>query len=68
MAPSTNNPRSIWSSVEKKILERQTERVVINLQDSAVDLKALNDQFSTWPIEGRKDVIIIRPDGSIGGL
>lgn len=67
-APSTGNPRNIWSEVEGKVMRGQTENVVINLKDSPVDMTALSEQFSEWPIDGLKDVIVIRPDGTVGGL
>lgn len=67
-APSTDNPRNIWSEVHGKIERGQTQNVVINLQDSAVDLDALRQQFSDWPIEGLNDIVVIQPNGTVGGL
>jgi hypothetical protein len=38
------------------------------LQDSGADVDALRRQFADWPIEGLGEVLIVRPDGTIGGL
>lgn len=54
------SPRNIWSRVEEKVLEGQTERVVLNLDDTAVSLDALRDQFNKWEILGLKEVIVVR--------
>lgn len=67
-APSTGRARNIWSEVKEKIDDGQTANVVIGLQDSNVDEDALRKQFENWPIEGLGDVIIIRPDGTIGRI
>jgi hypothetical protein len=67
-SPTTGNPRNIWKTVKEKVEEEQTRNVVIGLQDSDVDEEALRRQFSDWPIEGLKDVMIIRPNGEIGRL
>lgn len=67
-APSTSNPRNIWSEVEGKIMRGQTKNVVINLKDSQVNMNTLSKQLSDWPIEGLEEVIVIRPDGSVGGI
>lgn len=67
-SPRTNNARSIWNTVKNKVSSGQTERVVINLKDSGVELAALRQQFAEYPIQGLKNVIIIFKDGSVGGL
>lgn len=60
IAPKTDNPRSIWSRAKDKIDEQQTERVVLNLDDSAVDIDVLRAQFADWPIEGLQEVLVVR--------
>ncbi|MCA0908210.1 hypothetical protein LCM27_17560 [Ruegeria marisrubri] len=67
-APSTDHPRRIWERVQEKVEKGQTANIVIGLQDSSVDEDALRQQFENWPIEGLGDVLIIRPDGTIGRL
>ena len=67
-APSTSIPRYIWHTVKGKVVKEQAANIVIGLQDSDVDEDALRQQFEHWPTEGLGDVIIIRPDGTIGRL
>ncbi|MGW0996709.1 CdiA C-terminal domain-containing protein [Streptomyces sp. NPDC002523] len=64
-APTSDNPRSIWRAVEKKVDKGQTERVVLNLGDSNADLGALRQQFRNWPKEGLKEVMVVDRDGNI---
>ncbi|MET7987882.1 putative T7SS-secreted protein [Streptomyces sp. NPDC005281] len=64
-APTSDNPRSIWRAVEKKVDKGQTERVVLNLGDSGADLGALRQQFQSWPKEGLKEVMVIDREGNI---
>jgi hypothetical protein len=54
--------------VKKKVEDDQAPNIVIGLQDSGVDEEALRRQFAEWPIEGLREVLIVRPDGTIGGL
>lgn len=68
-APGEETPvRNIWDRVKRKIDKRQTENVVLNLQDYDGDLGALKKQFNDWPIDGLNDMIVIFKDGSIGSL
>jgi len=46
----------------------QALNIVIGLQDSGADEEALRRQFADWPIRGLGKVLIVRPDGTIGGL
>ena len=66
-APNKSNPRAIWSSVTEKIEEEQTQRIILNLDDSSVDMQALRDQFNNYPIPNLKEVIIIK-QGQISHL
>jgi hypothetical protein len=65
-APSTDVPRNIWSEVQRKVERGQANNVVISLQDSDVQEEALRRQFAEWPIQGLREVIIIRQDGTVG--
>jgi hypothetical protein len=65
-APSTDSPLNIWSEVQGKVERGQTNNVVISLRDSDVQEEALRRQFEEWPIEGLREVIIIRRDGTVG--
>jgi len=63
---ATKTPRGIWYEVNKKVvLKRQTQRVVVNLQDWHGDMAGLRRQFGEWPIEGLKEVKVVRPDGGL---
>lgn len=64
-APKTSNARNIWSEINNSKLNppnkaRQADRIVLNLSDSAVEMAALKKQFSDWPMEGLKEVIVIK--------
>ncbi|MBO0930513.1 CdiA C-terminal domain-containing protein [Fibrella aquatilis] len=62
----TTSPRSIWNRVEEKVVvNEQTKRVVLNLEDWKGDVNALKKQFADWPMEGLEEVIIITKDGSV---
>ncbi|WP_225727124.1 MULTISPECIES: hypothetical protein [unclassified Nocardia] len=64
-APSTSNARNIASTIEEKVSSGQTERVVLNLADSNVDLAVMKAQLKDWPIQGLKEVLVIDKTGSI---
>ena len=66
-APSTDRPRNIWDEVKRKVKRRQANRLVINLDDSAVDMSTLREQFADWPVDGLEEVITIR-NGNIEHL
>ncbi len=60
-APASKNPRNIWDYIKKEKIEKgQTERVVLNLSDSKVNLAELKQQFQLWEIKGLKEVIVIK--------
>ena len=67
-APSTDNVRNIWKTVKEKVEDDQAPNIVIGLQDSGANEQALRRQFADWPIDGLVDVLIVRPDGTIGRL
>lgn len=65
-SPGETKPvRGVWSEVEEKIVNEQTQRVVVNLEDWGGDLPDLRKQFDDWPIENLKEVKAILPDGQI---
>ncbi|QDY07715.1 hypothetical protein FJK98_11460 [Micromonospora sp. HM134] len=57
--------RNIWSQIQEKIDDAQTQRVVVNLKDWQGDMTALRRQFDAWPIDGLKELVMVRPDGTI---
>jgi len=69
-APSTSNPRSIWTVINKTkvnppVKSMQADRIVLNLRDSGVDLSALLRQFRDWPMANLKEVLVVTREGSI---
>ncbi|MCP3104776.1 hypothetical protein LZ198_38515 [Myxococcus sp. K15C18031901] len=72
-APSTSNPRSIWSvindtKVNPPSKSMQADRIVLNLRDSGVDLSALRRQFLDWPMPRLKEVLVVTREGTILSL
>ncbi|MFV2114750.1 hypothetical protein ACFHW0_20770 [Micromonospora sp. LOL_025] len=57
--------RNIWSQVREKVDDEQTQRVIVNLKDWKGDMTALRRQFDDWPIDGLKELVVVRPDGTI---
>lgn len=57
--------RGVWTGVQEKVDDGQTQRVVLNLQDWKGDLDALHQQFDNWPINGLKEMVAISPGGTI---
>ncbi|MCB9564559.1 MAG: hypothetical protein H6708_29595 [Kofleriaceae bacterium] len=66
-APTAKSPRSIWTGVGKKVKKDQAARIVLNLDDNAVDLDALAKQFAEWPIDGLEQVLVVR-QGTVSQL
>lgn len=64
-APSTGRARNIADEMAKKVAKEQTDRIVINLADSPVDLNAMRAQLHDWPIGGLKEAIAIDKQGNI---
>jgi hypothetical protein len=57
--------RNVWTEAGKKSHKRQSQRVVVNLQEWNGDLGALQQQFANWPIAGMKEVKAITKDRRI---
>ena len=46
---------------EEKVVEKQqAERVILNLDDWAGDIETIEKQLNDYPIEGLKEVIIVK--------
>jgi Contact-dependent growth inhibition CdiA C-terminal domain len=63
-APSTSNPRSISHNIAEKVNKGQADRIILNLDDSQVELVALKKQLLENPIADLKEIIIVK-DGKI---
>jgi hypothetical protein len=59
-APITSSPRSIRHNIAAKVNDGQADRIVLNLDDSQVELKALRRQLLEDPIADLKEIIIIK--------
>ncbi|MUT65614.1 hypothetical protein [Paenibacillus sp. NEAU-GSW1] len=69
-APSKNTSvRSIWSNIKVgKVDAGQTDRIVLNLKDWSGNIEDLKKQFSDYPMDGLKEVIVITKDDSVFNL
>ncbi|MET8698177.1 putative T7SS-secreted protein [Kitasatospora sp. NPDC004723] len=65
VSPSSSSARNVGSRIEEKIQEGQTNRIVVNLADSPVDVAALKSQLHDWPIEGLHEAVVIDRQGNI---
>lgn len=59
-APSGSKARNIASEIEKKVFKEQTKRIILNLDDSFVDINAMKLQLKQFPINGLEEVIAIK--------
>jgi hypothetical protein len=59
-APTTSSPRSIWTTVQQKVVSEQTRRIVLNLSEGGADLNKLKAQFDQWPIEDLEQIIVVK--------
>ena len=59
-APSTDVPRNVWKTIQNKITTDQAPNIILNLDDSTLELGAMQKQLHDWPIPGLKRVIAIR--------
>ena len=59
-APNTDNPVNIVDRIAGKVNKEQASRIVLNLDDSRVELDALKKQLLENPIAKLKDIIVIR--------
>lgn len=56
---SNKSVRNIWTEVKSKIDAKQTERVVINLKNWDGEISNLQKQFTDYPVENLKELMII---------
>ncbi|MEC3974307.1 hypothetical protein [Amycolatopsis sp. H20-H5] len=64
-APTSPSARNISREMQKKIKKGQTQRVVLNMADTPVDLPAMRAQLHDWPVGGLKEVLAIDKLGNI---
>ena len=61
-APTSSNARAIFTTLKDKIDKGQASRFVVNLDNSAVSIEKLTDQFRNWKLEGLEEIILIKGD------
>ena len=59
-APSTAKVYNIVDTIASKVGKGQTDRIVLNLDDSKVSLEALRQQLTSNPIPNLLEIIIIK--------
>ena len=60
--------RNIWSEIKAKIDAKQTERVIINLKNWGGTISSLQKQFTDYPIENLKELMIIDKNGIVSHI
>jgi hypothetical protein len=63
-APTTARPRNAASEIQKAVKEGQADRIVLNLEDSPIQLDAMKQQLDAFPTARLKEVIVIK-DGQV---
>ncbi|SDE52381.1 hypothetical protein [Glycomyces harbinensis] len=66
-APKTSNPDNIRSKISEKVNDGQTDRVILNLDDSNMSPSALKEVLDRRPLEGLKEIKVIK-NGQITNL
>ncbi len=61
--------RSIWTTLQEKMTNpktgaKQADRFVINMNESKLTLEQMTKQFKDFPLEGLKEIILIK-DGKV---
>ena len=59
-APTNDKARNIWFVVKGKVESEQARRIVLNLDNSRVDMAMLAKQFADWPITELEQVLVVR--------
>ncbi|QLE57419.1 hypothetical protein [Nostoc sp. TCL26-01] len=63
-SPSSSNMETIRKNISQKIKEGQAERIILNLEDSNVKVNELESLLNRKPIDGLKEIIVIK-DGLV---
>ena len=64
-APTTGNLRNIRGLIERKILENQTRNIILNMRDTSVTAKQIDDYLLLYPVEELNQIWIIDRMGQI---
>ena len=60
LALTSSNPDQIRKGISRKVKSEQTDRIILNLNDSYVTLELLRDTLSRKPINELKEIIVIK--------
>jgi hypothetical protein len=63
-APETPDAYNIVETIRRKVGRRQSDRIVLNLDDSQVTIDTMIEQLNNNPIANLQEIIIVS-DGSI---
>jgi hypothetical protein len=64
-APTTSTAGGVYSGIEAKVAKGQAHRIVVNLGDTPVTPKQVQDALRENPIQGLQEVIIIDKQGGV---
>lgn len=64
LAPSTSNPDQIRKGISRKVSDEQADRIILNMNDTTVELGELRDLLNRKPIDNLKEIIVVR-DGEV---
>ena len=56
----TKAVRGDWTEVSRKVSQRQTHRIAINLEDWEGNVAALQKQFDDWPVQAQELIAVPR--------
>jgi hypothetical protein len=64
-APQSASVNQIWDEAKHKVTEGQANRLVIHVDRTTVDVAALREVFSQYPIRGLRELVVITKDRTI---
>ncbi len=64
-SPNGPRPRNAASEIEKAVKDGQADRIVLNLEDAKFTPEEMKKQLDDWPIEGLKEVIVVKDGQAI---
>ncbi|WP_437723393.1 hypothetical protein [Sorangium sp. So ce861] len=63
-APKNSNADAIRNRMSEKVGKTQADRIVLSLEDSALNARNIKDALDRKPINGLKEVLVIK-NGSV---
>ncbi len=60
-SPKTDSAKNIRNEINRKVAkDKQTDRVVLNLDDSTASIPAIQAQLAKKPVSGLKEVLVVK--------